>query len=206
MLGCLNIRSICNKTVTVNDVLSDHKLDVLALTETWLEESADTCLAAIILPGGSIVEQVRPVSRNTAISDSFVNHGGIVCLARSGIKMAKFNFSHKPVPFEVLCVRLRSGNSTSTSVLYIICRPGFKPSNAKFSSELSEHLESLATDLRPVYLTADLNIHVNDSSDKFTIELCRGTVVSRGQNKTSSRYKSNLLHTCHFKANLLLHQ
>ena len=30
-----------------------------------------------------------------------------------------------------------------------------------------------------------------------------GNVRSRGRNKNSSRYKSNLLHTCHFKANLL---
>ena len=30
--------------------------------------------------------------------------------------------------------------------------------------------------------------------------------LSRGHKDISSRYKSNHLHTCHFKANLLLHQ
>ena len=34
-----------------------------------------------------------------------------------------------------------------------------------------KQLESLATYSCPVYLTGVFNIHVNDSSDKFTIEL-----------------------------------
>ena len=99
-LGCLNIRSIRNKTVAVNDVFSDHKLDALALTEAGHEASFDTCLAAIIQNDGSIVEQARPVSRKATTSDSFVNHAGIVCLACDDIKMAKINLPHKPVPFE----------------------------------------------------------------------------------------------------------
>ena len=75
-LGCLNTRSVRKKAVAVNDIFSDHQLDVLALTETWHEELSDTCLTAIIPPGGSIVEQARPISRKAATSDSFVNHGG----------------------------------------------------------------------------------------------------------------------------------
>ena len=94
-LDCLNILSVRNKTVAGYDVFSDNKLDVLALTETWHEESSDICLAAIIQPGGSIVEQARPVSRKAATSDSFVNHGGIVCLVHSGITMTKINLPHK---------------------------------------------------------------------------------------------------------------
>ena len=103
--------------------------------------------------------------------DSFVNHGGIICLERNGLRMTKVNLPYMPVSFEVLCVRLHSGNSTSTSILSIIYRPGSKPSNVKFFLEFSEHLESLATYSCPIYLTGDFNIHVNDLSDKFTIEL-----------------------------------
>ena len=59
---------------TVTLICSDHKPDVLALTESWHDESFDTCLAAAIIPPGcSIVEQARPVSRKAATSDSFVN-------------------------------------------------------------------------------------------------------------------------------------
>ncbi len=36
-LGLLNIRSLSTKAFFVNYMITDHKLDVLSLTETWLK-------------------------------------------------------------------------------------------------------------------------------------------------------------------------
>ena len=36
-LALLNVRSLAGKSFLMNDFIADHKLDVLFLTETWLD-------------------------------------------------------------------------------------------------------------------------------------------------------------------------
>ena len=55
----------------------------------------------------------RPdLSDKPALSENVINHGGVVCVARNGITLTKLDRKYKPKSFEVLCVRIRSGNST----------------------------------------------------------------------------------------------
>ena len=36
-IGLLNVRSLTSKAVIVNELITDHNLDVIGLTETWLK-------------------------------------------------------------------------------------------------------------------------------------------------------------------------
>src|SRR3977135_4271878 len=57
--GVLNARSINNKTKTVNDFLLEHHLDILCITETWLQ-SDDSFTSHHVTPCGySIVSSPR---------------------------------------------------------------------------------------------------------------------------------------------------
>ena len=165
-LGCLYIRSVRNKTVVVNDVFSDHKLDVLALTETWHEESSDTCLAVIIPPGGSIVEQAWPVSHKAVTSDSFINHSGFVCLAHSSIKMTKINLPHKPVSLSVVrSATIWKFDLDIYPVYYIQARIQ--------TTKCTIFLRSVRTSrvIGYIFVSHLYDTHVNDSSNKFMMEL-----------------------------------
>ena len=153
-------------------MMIDHCMAIDVYNDTiTIDVCNDTITSAIIPPGGFIVEQVRSVPSKAATMDCFVNHGDIACLARDGIKLTKIVIPHKPVSFEVLCVRLRNQNSPAASVLSVIYRPASKPPNSKFFSEMLEHIELLASYSCTVYLTGDCNIHVQNSIDPFTVEL-----------------------------------
>ena len=49
----LNARSVAARTDKIKDLIFDHKLDILALTETWLNDSS-TYVAADVTPPGYI--------------------------------------------------------------------------------------------------------------------------------------------------------
>ena len=48
----LNARSICNKTLAINDFIVDCNLDVLAVTETWLCPSKENITVGEVTPPG----------------------------------------------------------------------------------------------------------------------------------------------------------
>ena len=50
-IGLLNVRSLTSKAVIVNELITDHNLDVIGLTETWLKPNEFTVLNEASLPG-----------------------------------------------------------------------------------------------------------------------------------------------------------
>ena len=59
-LGVLNARSARHKAALIHDVIADHRLDVLALTDTWIPSDApDAVKLDVAPPGYSVVHHHR---------------------------------------------------------------------------------------------------------------------------------------------------
>ena len=59
ILALLNIRSITNKTFSINDLICDKKIDFLFLTETWLGSDGAALLAEATPPNYSFIHTIR---------------------------------------------------------------------------------------------------------------------------------------------------
>jgi len=78
-LGVLNVRSARRKAALIHDVIDDHRLDELALTETWIPSDAPDAVKLDVCPPGY---QVLHHHRGT--SDQ--RGGGVALVYRNTIK------------------------------------------------------------------------------------------------------------------------
>jgi len=53
-LGILNARSIVGKVSLIHDIMHDHKLDIFALTETWVSDKTPYAIRAGVAPEGYV--------------------------------------------------------------------------------------------------------------------------------------------------------
>src|SRR5437899_6470431 len=79
--SCLNIRSASSisthldKPAVLQKFLSDHSVDVLALTETWLTpETLPSTLNSLTPPGYSIIHSRRPQGKGGGLGLIFRSH------------------------------------------------------------------------------------------------------------------------------------
>ena len=73
-----NARSLRNKTTTCSDLVVDHKVDILFLTETWLSVDLDQVAIGELTPlGYNYINMPRKTDK----------YGGIGVLHRSTLKL-----------------------------------------------------------------------------------------------------------------------
>ena len=94
------------------------------------------------------------------------NHGGIVVVASSGLRLSTMDLGVIPSTIELLCVRIVSGSSSFIAAT--IYRPGSAATSALFFTELSDVLDRLATFVEPILLTGDINIRIERLTDSDT--------------------------------------
>ena len=92
-LSLLNARSACNKETVIRDTITEHNLDLLALTETWITTKNESRVTSGLLPEGyKIICRHRKQCRG----------GGVALVHRSTIKCVPATSQPDVKSFEVM--------------------------------------------------------------------------------------------------------
>ncbi|XP_061924532.1 uncharacterized protein LOC133663844 [Entelurus aequoreus] len=154
-MGFLNIRSLPSKTLLVNEVIRDNKLDVVGLAETWLKPDDFFALNEASPPGYTNTHVARPLKRG----------GGVALIYNENYNLTP-NLNNKYNSFEVLTLRFVTPLPLHLAVIY---RPPGPYSD--FISEFSEFVADLVTHADNIIIMGDFNIHMNTPSDPPCVAL-----------------------------------
>lgn len=146
--SCSSITPELNKPAILQEFISDHSIDILFLSETWLTtDSLPSTLNSITPPNYSLIHCPRLDRRG----------GGLAILHRSHLKIKTLSLPSF-LSFESLCVQLTLSSSSYTFLN--IYRPPIL-SISQFISDFSTLLEHFASSPSEFIITGDFNIHVD---------------------------------------------
>jgi exonuclease III len=153
----LNAQSIGNKTTEMCEYIKERKIDILAITETWIK-SGDIKKIRDATPKTHKFKHVPRTSKRA---------GGVAVVYRIGLNVDIKPVSYTPKSFELMEAVITSG---STSIrLIIIYRPppsqtnGLTPS--LFYQEFADYLETVTLTKGHLLMVGDFNFHVDVPSD-----------------------------------------
>ena len=162
---CLwNAQSIRNKSACFADYICEQKIDIFALTETWLTND-DSAIKAECLPDGyKVFDHPR--------TDQWKGGGtALVCCSNFTVeKICPRDWSS----FEISEWTLENERSSRLR-LSIIYRPPYSAYHpvtvSVFLNEIAEYLESVILCSEPVMICGDFNIHADNPADHNTVAL-----------------------------------
>ena len=152
-----NARSIKNKTTSLCDFIISRQIDIMVITETWLNGDGrdDRTIADI--------SNTLPTHNITHLPRLNRNGGGIATIIRKGLAVTENKPTHNYAAMECLDINLNAGNKSLQ--LISIYRP--PPSNkngltpAMFFDDFSNLLENLSTSQCNCLISGDFNFHMD---------------------------------------------
>ena len=152
----LNCQSSRQKTVVINDLITEQKADIVFLTETWIRPKGDEVLLHELAPGG-----FSPVSFPRG------SRGGGICVVSKTSLHVKCKPTKSFKTFEHCECHIESGGTTN--VFVCIYRPppnkrnGFKTS--EFLVEFQDLLDSYNENKIKPMILGDFNLHYENQRD-----------------------------------------
>ena len=153
-ISTINVRSIKCKTATFTEFVTSKKLDVVAVTETWLKKNYTKAAIADIAPPGYHFHH-QPRSNEKV--------GGEVGVLVSDKYKTKVQQIPSYNTFEALSAEI---SSSSFSGLFI-CPYRLQENMQTFFNEFEDLLENIVTTHLDIYILGDFNLHL-DVSDSNT--------------------------------------
>ena len=158
--GCLNTQSIYNKVPAVLEILSDNKVDVCFVTETWLKRNDKAKFAEIREYGFDIFSAPRK-GRGGGVA--FIFNPKHIKLIRNNVNKYK--------SFEVLEAVLKCPSGlTRLSVVYRNTQTSTKKkyaetSQIQFYQEFADYLDEVVTKSGRPIICRDFNFHIEDLTE-----------------------------------------
>ena len=152
-----NARSIRNKATICSDYTLEHDIDIMFLTETWLNENDQVAIGEVTPPGYVFLNIPR---------GSGDDHGGLGVLYKSTLKLRLIPSSFSSINFEHAIVADKQRN-----ILYVVVyRPPPSKENCLKTSEYLNDFDDFLTFINSfgskILMLGDFNIHV-DTPNKW---------------------------------------
>ena len=161
-----NARSVKLKTASICDFIISSKIDILAITESWLtnDHRSDRALADL--------RNTLPNYDRYHIPREHAVGGGVCIILRKGFSIT-LNNGPSYRSFEHMDITIKSKSASVR--LFILYRPPYSKKNklttCMFFADFSSMLEVINNIPGRVMLAGDFNIHVDDCTDRDAITM-----------------------------------